>query len=247
MANSGITCVSFDAGNTLLYCNPPPERIYADQLGRFGRSVTAAEVGPVFADAWRTMQNRTRNGLDRYSSFPGGERAWWSAFLSDVLDRLEHDAPMEPLLDALYAEFARPDVWWTYPESLGVLDRLRELGYRTAIVSNWDRRLPEILDRLEITPRVDTVLVSALEGVEKPSPEFFTRALSRLGAEAESTLHVGDSPREDYYGATNAGLSALLIDRNHNFVDDPMQTVSSLTRVLTHLGENPLIERSATG
>ena len=34
-----IRAVTFDVGNTLLYCDPPPQEIYASALSRLGRSV----------------------------------------------------------------------------------------------------------------------------------------------------------------------------------------------------------------
>ena len=36
MAREAITAVCLDAGNTLLYCDPPPPVIYADHLSRHG-------------------------------------------------------------------------------------------------------------------------------------------------------------------------------------------------------------------
>ena len=115
MPDPTISTVTFDAGNTLLYCDPSPAEIYAEALGRHGRRVSAAEVEPVFAASWATLQEQTPPGIDRYSSEPGGERAWWGAFLRDVLERLDHEAEWEPLLDDLYDAFARPDVWQVFP------------------------------------------------------------------------------------------------------------------------------------
>ncbi|MCP4902572.1 MAG: HAD-IA family hydrolase [bacterium] len=247
MTTVQINSVTFDAGNTLLYCDPSPAEIYATSLSRFGRTVTADAVEPVFSHAWAEMQRRTSPGVDRYSSQPGGERAWWAAFLREVLRLLEHDASPDALLDDLYAAFSRPDVWKTYPEALKVLDRLRAMGYSTAIVSNWDHRLPKILDDLQITLRVDAVLVSSIEGVEKPARQIFDRALERLGTRASETLHIGDSPREDYFGAQSAGLEAALIDRKAEFANDQMTTITSLEDVFDLLGGVSLIDRADAG
>lgn len=224
-----LRAVSFDAGNTLLYCDPPPEAIYAEALSRHGRDVTPAEVAPAFRDAWAAMQQRVPPGDDRYA---GDERLFWGDLLQDVLARLEHGAPWRHLLDELYAAFARPDAWRLFPDSLATLEALRRRGLKLAIVSNWDRRLPEILDQLGLTSRVDTVVVSAIEGVEKPAAEIFQRALERLGVPAAATLHVGDSPREDYEGARAAGLAAALVDRDGLFVLDHYRRLPTLGAVL---------------
>ncbi len=231
-----IAAVTFDAGNTLLYCDPTPAEIYAAALARHGRSVTPEEVAPVFASAWAELQRRTAPGIDRYTSRPGGEREWWGAFLREVLARLGHDADWRALLDDLYDAFSRPDVWHAYPETRRTLDALRTRRIGTAVISNWDRRLPQILDTLGLTSFFDQVTVSAIEGVEKPAPAIFERTLERLGAEANAAIHVGDSPLEDYQGARSVGMTAVLVDRGGGFSDDGYRRISRLDEVLDLLG-----------
>ncbi len=227
-----ITTITFDAGNTLLYCDPSPAEIYAGALSRNGRPVTADEVGPVFAEAWSDLQKRTPPGIDRYSSQPGGEKQWWGAFLQEVLSRLNHEAEWQPLLDELYAAFSNPEVWKLYPETLTTLEAVRDRSLRMAVISNWDRRLPEILDNLELTNWFDTITVSAIEGIEKPAPGIFRRTLERLGAEPGQTLHVGDSPLEDYDGSRAIGMTPVLIDRQGTFAENGYRRIGNLDEVL---------------
>ncbi len=227
--------VAFDAGGTLIYCDPSPAEIYATHLSRLGRPVNAEDVGPVFRQAWAEMQRRTAPGLDRYNSVPGGERAWWGEFVRDVLARLDHDAPADELLDDLFTAFSDARVWKVFPETAETLSALSARGIALAVISNWDRRLPDILRTLEIVSAFDVVTVSAIEGVEKPAPEIFERTLDRLGVAPASTIHVGDSPLEDYRGAEDAGLKALLIDRRELFAGDGYQCIASLAEVLDHL------------
>jgi putative hydrolase of the HAD superfamily len=162
----------------------------------------------------------------------GGERAWWGEFVREVLVRLDHEAPWEALLDELYRAFSKDSVWRMYPEALETLDGLAELGVPLAVISNWDHRLPEILDALELTDRFEVVTVSSIAGVEKPGAEIFKRTLAQLGVEAGRTLHVGDSPLEDYSGAQNAGMGAALIDRRGLFEGQPYRRLESLAEVL---------------
>lgn len=227
-----ISAVTLDAGDTLLYCNPTPAQIYAEGLSRHGRPVSADEVGPVFQEAWARLQRRTAPGRDRYSSVDGGERAWWGAFLDEVLGLLGHDAPAKALLDDLYAAFSRPEIWHLFPDTVPALEGLRSCGVRLAVVSNWDRRLPTILDGLGLTAWFDHVTVSSLEGVEKPAPEIFVRTAAALDVAPARMLHVGDSPREDYQGAIGAGLEARLIDRRAAFDGAPFQRIASLRELV---------------
>lgn len=223
-----ISAVCFDAGNTLLFCDPSVADIYSEALGRHGRPVRADEVAPVFSGVWAELQEQSPPGIDRYGSYPGGEKMWWGAFLREVLRRLGHDAAWEPLLDDLFEAFSRTEVWKAFPDTVPTLERLRDRGVQLAVISNWDRRLPAILDGLGLTPFFDTVTVSSIEGVEKPAPAIFARTLERLGARAETTIHIGDSPLEDYEGSEGAGMIPVLIDRHGAFGINGYRRVESL-------------------
>lgn len=232
MPERSITAVCLDAGGTLLHCDPPPAEIYADHLSRFGRPVSVEEVDVAFRAAWDDMRRRTPTGIDRYGSHDGGELAWWGAFVRTVIARLDHDAPWRPLLDELYAAFADPAVWLLFPETMPVLRALRGRGIALALVSNWDRRLLRILDDLELSPLLDAVTISSLEGVEKPNPEIFRRALAGLGVDADAAIHVGDSPWEDYRGAADAGLTPILVDRSGAHAGEAYRTIATLEALL---------------
>lgn len=221
-----------DAGNTLLYADPSPSELYAREMSRLGRPVRAEQVGPAFAAEWAAMQAEAPPGVDRYGRAPGGEMAWWGEFVRRVVRRLGHDAPADRLLDALWRAFAEPSVWHAYPEVEATLAALAGRGVRLAVVSNWDSRLPAILDDLGLTRYLDAVTVSRVEGIEKPNPEIFLRTAVRLGVEPSSALHVGDSPLEDYRGATGAGLRAVLIDRAGLFRHDGYPRIESLDELL---------------
>jgi putative hydrolase of the HAD superfamily len=78
----------------------------------------------------------------------------------------------------------------------------------------------------------ETVTVSSLEGVEKPSSEIFHRTTERMAISPRETIHVGDSPLEDYTGAEKAGLGAALIDRHDLFAGEPYRRISSLDEIL---------------
>ncbi len=236
MQHGAFAAVTFDIGGTLLYSDPSPAEIYATHLSRLGRAVRPEDVGPVFAEAWADMQRRTAPGRDRYNSVDGGERAWWGGFVREVLARLEHDAPWERLLDNLYRAFSEDSVWRTYPHALATLDVLAGRGLKLAVISNWDRRLPQILDGLDLTDRFDVITVSSIAGVEKPAAGIFDQTLARLGVPAHRALHVGDSPLEDYTGAEDAGMAAALIDRRELFSAQPFRRVSSLREVVDLVG-----------
>jgi putative hydrolase of the HAD superfamily len=205
--------VFFDVGGTLFESRPGAPEVYATVLSRMGRRVRPDEVAPVFQRVWSELTQLHPRGLDRYHGFKGSEREWWGEFVRRVLDELGHRAPWESALTQLMDAFANPELWHVFPEVAEVLGRLRSHDVRLAVVSNWDSRLPVLLERLHLAGSFDEVLVSALEGVEKPGTEIFHRAAMRLGLEPACCLHVGDSPLDDYRGAESAGMRAVLVDR----------------------------------
>jgi len=205
--------VLLDAGGTLIEARPAAPEVYAATLSRWGSPVDAREVAPIFQEVWTELTQLHPRGLDRYHHLKGGEWEWWGEFLRRVLTRLGHPAPWEPVLQELFDAFADPTLWHVFPEVAEVLASLRSDGVRLAVVSNWDSRLPGLLDGLGLSEFFDELLVSSLEGVEKPGTEIFRRAAGRLGVPVTACLHAGDSPLDDYRGAESAGMRAVLVDR----------------------------------
>jgi putative hydrolase of the HAD superfamily len=98
---------------------------------------------------------------------------------------------------------------------------------RTAVVSNWDSGLPEVLAGLGLT--ADAIVDSASAGAAKPDPAVFALALERLGVDPGRALHVGDTPAVDGVGARAAGIDVRIIDRSRAGGPD---TIASLTEIL---------------
>ena len=119
----------------------------------------------------------------------------------------------EAALAELHTYHATHNLWETVPaDVVPALDRLRALGLRIAIISNANGTLRAAFDRLGLTSRVDVLVDSCEEGVEKPDPRLFQIGLERIGGRRETTLHVGDLYHVDVVGARTAGLRAVLLD-----------------------------------
>lgn len=223
-----LKAVFFDAGNTLLRPHPSVGHIYAKTARRHGVRVPTAVVEARFQEAWRARHNVAHLKNDR------AEKAWWRAMVHRVLGN--HFAPraFRKYFEDLYGSFAHPAHWRLFPDALPTLRALRQKGHRVGIVSNWDSRLVTLSERIGLTREVEFVLVSAVEGLVKPDKRLFHRALKRVNAQPHEALHVGDSLREDYHGATRAGLSALLLDR-HAPGPAGVKSIQSLSEIFLHL------------
>lgn len=110
--------------------------------------------------------------------------------------------------DALYGGFQATDL---YPDALPTLDALRGRGYRLAILANQPRQRTAELAALGI--RVKVMAMSDELGVQKPSPDFYARALELMEATPGDVLYVGDRLDNDVLPATAAGMRAAWLRR----------------------------------
>jgi putative hydrolase of the HAD superfamily len=206
----------FDVGETLIRPRESFGSVYARVLRRLGVSSEAAALERALRATWAEVNASLTPGTDRYGHYPGGEEAYWLRFVRRTLELAGTSSQglAERALEPLRVAFAEPEAWIVFPEVEASLDRLRAAGIGLGIVSNWDSRLPKLLDLLGLAGRFDALAVSALAGFEKPHPAIFRHALETLGADPARTVHVGDVPELDGAGARAAGIRPILLQRN---------------------------------
>lgn len=207
-----IEAVTLDVTNTLIH-SPRLGEIYAEVLSRHGFRVDASEARRLVSVVWQELSCSADPGRDRFTSHPEGERGWWMRFLERMCEHLEAPAPSRFAAAELFHRFGAAGAWEVFPEVPEALSALAAAGVRLGIVSNWDHRLPGVLEQLGLARFFDAVVYSSAVGVEKPDRRIFAEALSRLGVPAEAALHVGDSRLEDVEGAEAVGMRALLLTR----------------------------------
>jgi putative hydrolase of the HAD superfamily len=99
-----------------------------------------------------------------------------------------------------------------YDDSLAALDGLQARGLRTAIVSNCDHLTRDVIEVLELEPRVDAVVLSFEAGERKPNPGIYREALAGVEAQPVDVLFVDDQARY-CDGAAALGIETRLILR----------------------------------
>ena len=121
------------------------------------------------------------------------------------------DLPSE-LGDTLLADYRAgfPGACSLFPDAARTLSSLRAGGFKLGLITNGSVRMQSgKLKCLSLEPAFDTVLISDAEGVSKPHPEIFRRALERLGTMADRAVFVGDHPDVDVSGARGAGMKTV--------------------------------------
>lgn len=228
-----VRAVSFDAGATLIYPDPPVEEIYGRELtGVGGPRFSAGDVSRALTLAWSEVSLESPGG-DRYGGVRG-ESAFWRGFLNSVRRHLDGGTVSAKVFERLSAHFHNPDSWAVFGDVRGTLTELAARGLALAVVSNWDSSLPSLLGALGFGELFREISVSATEGTGKPEPDIFLRTCARLDLTPGEVLHVGDSLVDDYGGARAAGLRAVLLDREgrHADIRDRIDTLAVLPRFL---------------
>jgi HAD superfamily hydrolase (TIGR01509 family) len=124
--------------------------------------------------------------------------------------------------DALWGHLGleKPVGWWhdityslddLYPDALGCLRRVRELGLRVGVVGNQTETL-EAWARGAALP-VDVISSSASLGARKPDPAFFHAVASLVGHAPSEVAYVGDRVDNDVLPAAAAGMVAIHVRR----------------------------------
>ena len=205
-----LAAVTFDVTHTLLSC-PTLGRQYADVLARHGVAVAASDVEAAIPLVWQELACAASPARDRFVHHPKGARGFWRHFVERTCELIDAPRPSAFAAAELFDRFAQPEAWEVAPGTRPMLAELKRRGLKLAVISNWDQRLPLLLERLELADAFDSFAISALVGVEKPHPRIFETALAALGVAAEQALHVGDSRRDDVEGAQGVGMQALLL------------------------------------
>jgi len=229
--------VLLDVGETLIRPCVSFGEVYASVFRELRLDLPGELFERCLREVWEATSARIPAGVDRYNHEPGGDDAYWLRFAGETLKRAT-GRPADPELTAralprLREAFGRASSWSVHDDVVPSLEALAGAGVRLATVSNWDSRLPLLMETLGLARYFEVIGVSSIEGVEKPAPEFFLRVLERLEAAPQQALHVGDVPELDLDGARAAGLDGLLVDRRGRLGGRfrPVPDLSGLPRI----------------
>lgn len=199
----GATTLFFDAGNTLLRPKEDVGRVYAEAARRQG---VDADPDAVMASFFRAFHAQKQKGMAQ-------DRAWWAEVVEGTFRPFGTPRDPEALFDDLYTHFTAPASWTLYPRAVETLETLSARGYRVGLISNWDDRLPQILEGLGLAPLLDPKVISYAVGAEKPDPRIFEAALRAAAVAPEDAVMIGDDDEADVAGPKRIGMHAVQVRR----------------------------------
>ena len=202
-----LRAIFFDAGNTLLRMN------YADIAGALTRHGVTATAADVQRAEWTARVRLDTDVLVNARSTESGDTHL--RYLRYILEGLGiADERTIAAIDAWRRAYNLPVGLWNSadPEAAAALDAVRAAGVRSAVISNSNGTIRALMQRLGLLDKLDFVIDSGEEGVEKPDPRIFQVALARAGARPEDTAYIGDLYSIDVRGARGAGIRPVLLD-----------------------------------
>ena len=222
-----ITALLLDAGGTLVTEKTSRPAMYADAGLRRGLAVDHETMGRCMRQVHAALP-KIVDGHWRYS------KPWFEAFIADVF---VHQLRLDPhalslLKEELFAAFADAKNFRLMPGAEDLLASAKNRGWKLGLVSNWSPAMTDVLRGLGILECFDTVLLSAVEQVEKPDHAIFERALTRLNVHAAQALHVGNDPVQDVRGASECGIQAMLFDPEGQHGALELPSVRSLAEII---------------
>lgn len=151
-----------------------------------------------------------------YPSIPETERDLTGWFQDELVAQLRPDCAVQ----TVFARLAEQQVPW-------------------CIVTNGDEFQLKKIAALGIETDRERIIMSDVEGWQKPDARLFNLAIDRLGVQANAdALMVGDNPTADIQGARNAGLSTawMTLGREWDQVSPPPDIhLNTLGDLLPHL------------
>jgi putative hydrolase of the HAD superfamily len=142
---------------------------------------------------------------------------------------------------ALYCEL-RDASLAPFDGALAALARVRAQVPSLGLITNGAAAAQRAkIDRFDLAPSFDVIVVEGEAGFGKPDPRVFAQALATVRVPTERALMAGDNYRCDVLGALGAGLHAVWIDRQQRDANPAVpprshRTLPSFVQLVKELG-----------
>jgi len=123
----------------------------------------------------------------------------------------------------LYRYYSSAEAYVVYPDVLPALHNLKHHNITMGIISDFDERLESIVAEMGISPYIQFIVQSFVEGYSKPSAELYSAAKAHVGENLRS-WHVGDDPQKDAFTDTRT----IILDRNNTITRTSFPRIRSL-------------------
>lgn len=210
--------IFLDAVGTLFGVKGSVGQVYAQIAEEFGVTVAAPNLNRAFIQSFKAALPPIFPN-SKPEEIPEREFEWWYAIAQQSFQQvgvLEQFSDFPAFFTRLYTHFATAEPWFVYPDVQLALQNWQQVGIELGVLSNFDSRLYQVLQALDLAKFFTSVTISTEVSAAKPSPQIFAVGLDKHRCLAPQAWHIGDSFQEDYHGAKAAGLRAIWLQRSEN-------------------------------
>lgn len=186
-----IKGVTFDIGG-VLYSDDVFKRAIKSALIEMGAKVTDQRFEEVYSGHLEAQNGSLRSKL-----------------CMEFLGSLDRKDELLKITDKFWI-FETSDI---YPDGKKELIELKQAGYKLGIIANQPATVADSLKRDGIYEIFDFVGISALVGLEKPKPEFFSFVAKKLELDPTEIVHVGNRVDNDVKPAKSIGMKTIWVMR----------------------------------
>ncbi|MEI3614982.1 HAD family hydrolase [Pseudogracilibacillus sp. SO30301A] len=220
-----IKAVIFDLDGTLLNRDASLERFIENQYERWKK--------------WLCSIPKDKY-ISRFIELDCRGYVWKDKVYSQIVDEFNiNNISWQRLLNDYIEEFHNSCI--PFSSLISVLEELKSNAIRLGIITNGKGKFQmDSIRALGIEKYFDTILVSEWEGIKKPHPEIFHKALREVNVSPNESMYVGDHPENDVQGAMNIGMLGV-------WKKDLQWKNIEADYIIDDLGEIPVIIRELKG
>ncbi|GAB4243408.1 MAG: HAD family hydrolase [Stanieria sp.] len=208
--------IFFDAVGTLFGVRGSVGEVYQQIALKFGVETNANDLNIAFLNSFKTAPPPIFPSVP-LEDIPKQEYNWWFAIAKSTFAQvgvLEQFNNFEAFFAELYHYFATEKPWYIYSDVLPTLQKWQSRGVELGIISNFDTRIEQVIELLNLKTFFKTITISSLVGAAKPESKIFLTALAKHNCSPQQAWHIGDSFTEDYQGANQIGIKAFWLNRS---------------------------------
>jgi len=218
-----IRAVLFDVGGTLVY--EPDISEWTERARRCSLDIDQDKLADAYVEILIEVDAEPRSREPKAATVD-----FWRRTLSRAAQKDVSESTAAQFVAAREEKSAPVQL---YSDTRSCLDQLRQDRRPLGVISNSDSevRVRQVLNQGGILEYFDQIVSSGTEGVEKPDPEIFLRAVQRMGVMPADALYVGNKALTDAKGAQSAGLYGVWLNREGVDFGEDLPEIASLVEV----------------
>lgn len=227
-----IKTIFFDLYGTLAGFKPSRFEVQSEACSKFGISVTQEGIvqGYALADTYMAIENAKRHL--RLRTVKQREH-FFSKYEQLIIGGCGVKISLERALKLWQKIREIPYTLAPFSDVIPTLECLKTRGLTLGMITNMDTSNTYGSICLAFKDLLDLTITSVEVGVSKPDPAIFFAALYQAKSEPHEAIHIGDQISSDIEGASGAGITPILIDRDGIHKDYRSHTrIEALTDIL---------------